>query len=70
MAEPMATLIVDHDCDRRCTVEYDLSDVHARVTHRQMLLHVKHAHDAAHKADPPRRAYRYDGNVIVKAGAL
>jgi hypothetical protein len=65
----MATLIVDYDCGRRCTVEYDLADVHARHTHNQMLLRVDQAHAAAHKVEPPRRTFRYDHDVLVKAGA-
>lgn len=66
----MPSFLVEYPCERRCTVEYDLADVHTRVTRGQMLLHTKDAHDAAHKVDPPRKAYRYDQDVIVKAGAL
>lgn len=66
----MPSLLVEYDCERRCTVEFDLVEVNRRFTCNQMLLHTKNAHDAAHKVDPPRKAFRYDHDVLVKAGAL
>lgn len=70
MAEPMVSFLAEFDCERRCTVEFDLADVNVRFTCNQMTVHAKQAHDAAHKVDPPRKAYRYAHDLIVKAGAL
>lgn len=64
-----ATLTVEQECDRRCQVEFDLSEVHVRYTLGQMLAIVETAHTAAHTSDPVR-VYRYRAEVLVRAGTL
>lgn len=54
MSEPMAMLVVEYACDRGCQVELDLSDIHLRYTHRQMLGAAEDAHLAAHGREPVR----------------
>jgi hypothetical protein len=70
MSEPDLTFIAEYPCERRCQVEFDVTDVNARFTNNQMRLHADAAHKAAHQAEPPRRAYRFNQDVLVKAGAL
>ena len=66
----MVSFIAEYPCERRCQVEFDVTDVNVRFTNQQMRLHTKAAHDAAHNVDPPRKTYRYDQDVLVKAGEL
>lgn len=69
MPEPQATFVVEYDCDRRCRVEYDTTDVNKRCTHNQLLLTAKVAHDAAHRATPQVKVHIWSDAVLVKAGA-
>lgn len=70
MAEPMATFTAEYDCERRCQVEYDLTDVRTRSTYGMMLDRAEVAHRAAHKADPPVKVFVHSGDATVRAGAL
>ena len=49
--EPTATFVVEYPCDRGCQVELDLSDIHLRYTHGQMLRAAEDAHLAAHQRE-------------------
>jgi len=49
MTAPMATLVVEYPCARRCQVELDLTDIHIRFTHGQMLRAAESAHLQAHE---------------------
>lgn len=69
MSDPMATFVVEYPCARRCQVELDLSDIHLRFTHAQMLRAAEDAHLAAHEADPVR-AFRPRPEAIVRAGLV
>jgi hypothetical protein len=51
MTTLMATLVVEYGCTRSCQVEFDLTDVHAKYTHGQMLRTVESAHLKAHERE-------------------
>lgn len=67
-AESAATLIVEYSCDRRCQVEVDVAEHHARYTKNQMLVDAEAAHKAAHRYEV-KVFTRYAG-ATVRAGAL
>lgn len=64
-----AAIIVDYACERRCQVEIDLSEVHARTTVNKVVEMARHAHDSAHAAEPHRH-YRISDAVLVRAEAV
>jgi hypothetical protein len=65
----MATFVVEYPCDRRCQVELDLSDIHLRFTHGQMLRTAEDAHLEAHEADAVK-VFSPRPEVVVRAGVL
>jgi hypothetical protein len=62
-----AMFSVEYACDRRCQVEFDLSDVHIRFTLGQMLASVEMAHDKAHTKE--QKVYRTN-DLLVRAVKL
>lgn len=62
------TYFLEFACERRCQVEFDLSEVHVRFTHGQMLEHAKAAHRAAH--DVAVKVFTFHDRTIVRAGDL
>lgn len=69
MIEPMAALVVEYPCDRRCQVELDLDGIHIRFTHGQMLRTAEDAHLAAHEVDPVK-VFRPRPEAVVRAGLV
>jgi hypothetical protein len=65
----MATFVVEYPCDRRCQVELDLSDIHLRFTHGQMLRTADGVHLEAHEADAVK-VFNPRAEVVVRAGVL
>jgi hypothetical protein len=69
MTQPMATFVVEYPCDRRCQVELDLSEIHARFTHGQMLRVAEGVHLEAHEAAAVR-VFSPRPEAVVRAGVL
>lgn len=69
MTNSMATLVVEYGCIRRCSVEFDLTDVQSKYSFGQMMRTVESAHVEAHKGEAVKACTPIP-DVTVRAVAL
>lgn len=69
MSESMATLVVEYGCIRRCSVEFDLTDVQSKYSYGQIMRTVESAHVTAHKGEAVKVCTPIP-DVTVRAMAL
>ena len=61
------TFTAEYPCDWYCRIEFDLSDIHDRYTHRQMRDAAIDCHLAVHAGGPIRPEFSVT-NTRAKAG--
>lgn len=62
-----ASYVAEFDCERRCTVELDLTDARSRFTASQMEGRAEHVHKNAHEW-PAQRVLAAADDAVVRTG--